>query len=318
MPEDQASITAALMQAVLLRRGGGARSQLAFDFGPAAEQFDRQWRDNSEGAKASRSRYAQGALTPADVLPEWQKMRALNGGPAEVARFTDRALKRLSAPLEAQLTHKLIHLDALPQAMRERLEQRGLTGTRRISFADDPAPGVMHVGRVHPIVATLAETLAEGALDPQAAEGRALGRAGVWRTRAVTQMTTLLVLRLRYKLITSGRTNRLLLAEEATAIAFAGTGHTASAQAEAALALLEAEASGNLEELARTRQIDAARDRLPGYTPAIEAFAHERGAALSHDHQRLTEAAGGGSTVKVTPVLPPDILGLYVLLPELN
>ncbi len=318
MPEDQASITAALMQAVLLRRGGGARSQLAFDFGSSAEQFDRQWRDNSEGAKASRSRYAQGALKPAEVLPEWQKMRALNGGPAEVGRFTDRALKRLSAPLESQASHKLIHLDFLPQAMRERLEQRGLSGTRRIGFEDNPSPGIMHVGRVHPIVATLAETLAEGALDPEAAEGRALGRAGVWRTRAVTQMTTLLLLRLRYKLVTSGRTNRLLLAEEATAIAFAGTGHAASAQAEDALALLEAEASGNLEDVARTRQIDAARDRLAAYTPAIEAFAHERGEALSHDHQRLTEAAGGGSTVKVTPVLPPDIIGLYVLLPELN
>ncbi|WP_448582271.1 DEAD/DEAH box helicase [Thermaurantiacus sp.] len=318
MPEDQASITTALMQAVLLRRGGGARSQLAFDFGPEAEQFERLWRDCSEGAKTSRSRYAQGALKPAEVLPEWQKMRALNGGPAEVSRFTSRALKRLGTPLEAQCTHSLIHLDSLPQAMRERLEQRGLTGTRRISFEDNPLPGVMHVGRVHPIVATLAETLAEGALDPQAAEGRALGRAGVWRTRAVTQMTTLLLLRLRYKLVTSGRTNRLLLAEEATAIAFAGTCHAASAEAEAALVLLEAEASGNLEDKARTRQIDAARERLSAYTPAIEAFARQRGEALSYDHQRLTEAAGGGATVKVTPVLPPDIIGLYVLLPELN
>ena len=35
-------------------------------------------------------------------------------------------------------------------------------------------------------------------------------------------MTTLLLLRLRFKLITSGRTNRLLLAEEATGLAFGG------------------------------------------------------------------------------------------------
>jgi hypothetical protein len=62
--------------------------------------------------------------------------------------------------------------------MRDRLGQRGFKGTRRISFLDDPNPGVTHVGRVHPVVAIMAETLAEGALDPQAAEGKALGRAG--------------------------------------------------------------------------------------------------------------------------------------------
>ena len=88
--------------------------------------------------------------------------------------------------------------------------------------------------------------------------------------------------------------------------------------AEGALSLLEAEASSNMDESARIRQIEAAHERLFAYRPAIEAFAHQRGEALSHDHLRLTEAAGGGATVKVTPVLPADIIGLYVLLPEVN
>lgn len=318
MPEDQESVTSALMQAVLLHRGGSARSQISFDFGPGAETFERKWRDTADGAKASRARYAQGVLKPDEVLPEWRKMRALNGGPKEVARFTERALTRLQAPLQPAQGHALLHTDFLPDMMRERLQQRGLQGSKRISFEDDPLPGVTYVGRVHPIVAVLAETLAEGALDPEGAQGKALGRAGVWRTRAVTQMTTLLVLRLRYKLVTSGRLNRLLLAEEATGLAFSGLGQDIALQAEDALALLEAEASSNMDDTARIRQIEAAHGRLPAYRPAIEAFAHERGEALSHDHLRLTEAAGGGATVKVTPVLPADIIGLYVLLPEVN
>lgn len=318
MPEDQESITSALMQAVLLRRGTDVRSQMAFDFGPGADLFDRQWRDTAKGAKVSRARYAQGALKPDEVLPEWRRMRALNGGPAEVSRFTERALQRLQAPLERINRHSLLHIDQLPEMMRDRLAQRGMSGTKRISFEDIPDPGVSHVGRVHPIVAVLAETLAEGALDPKGAEGRALGRAGVWRTRAVSQMTTVLLLRLRYKLVTSGRTNRLLLAEEATGLAFTGLGHEAAFSSEDALALLEAEASSNIDEVARIRQIDTARERLSSYESAIEAYAHQRGEALSVDHLRLTEAAGGGATVKVSPVLPADIIGLYVLLPEVN
>jgi superfamily II DNA/RNA helicase len=178
MPEDQESVTSALMQAVMLRRGGNAKSQLTFDFGPAAQRFERQWRDTAENAKASRSRYAQGALKPDEVLPEWNKMRALNGGPTEVARFTERALQRLGAPLE-KAGRPCAFAYRFPAGRNAR--QAGaarLQGTRRISFLDDPNPGVTHVGGVHPVVAIMAETLAEGALDPQAAEGKALGRAG--------------------------------------------------------------------------------------------------------------------------------------------
>lgn len=315
MPEDSEGVTSALMQALMLR-AGGHREQLAFDFGLSSERLDSKWRDAEENAKASRARYAQGALKPDEVLPEWRQMRALNGGPTEVARFTERALKRAGAPLEKAGQHHLVHLDAMPDAIKERLEARGLRGTRRVGFEDDPAPGVTHLGRVHPLVASLAESLAEGALDPEGAAFRPLGRCGAWRTRAVAQMTTLMLLRLRFKLITSGRTNRLLLAEEATGIAFGGIAPASILEGHSALELLEAEAAGNLDELAATRQLQRAHERLVSYQPAIEAFAAERGAALSADHLRLTEAARGGATVEVVPVLPADVIGLYVLLPE--
>lgn len=315
MPEDSEGVTSALMQALMLR-AGGHREQLAFDFGLSSERLDSKWRDAEENAKASRARYAQGALKPDEVLPEWRQMRALNGGPTEVARFTERALKRAGAPLEKAGQHHLVHLDAMPDAIKERLEARGLRGTRRVGFEDDPAPGVTHLGRVHPLVASLAESLAEGALDPEGAAFRPLGRCGAWRTRAVAQMTTLMLLRLRFKLITSGRTNRLLLAEEATGIAFGGIAPASILEGHSALELLEAEAAGNLDELAATRQLQRAHERLVSYQPAIEAFAAKRGAALSADHLRLTEAARGGATVEVVPVLPADVIGLYVLLPE--
>jgi hypothetical protein len=225
-------------------------------------------------------------------------------------------LKRVGAPLEKAGQHYLVHLDAMPDAIKERLESRGLHGTRRVGFEDDPVPGVTHLGRVHPLVASLAESLAEGALDPEGAAFPPLGRCVAWRTHAVTQMTTLLLLRLRFKLITSGRTNRLLLAEEATGLAFGGTSSEALLTGLSALALLEPGATGNLDEQAIARQVERAHDRVATYEPAMAAFAAERGRVLSADHLRLTEAARGGATVEVVPVLPADVIGLYVLLPE--
>ena len=201
--------------------------------------------------------------------------------------------------------------------MKDRLEARGLHGTRRIAFEDNPLPGVMHVGRVHPLVATLAETLTEGALDPQgSAIANPLGRGGVWRTRTVSQMTTLLLLRLRFKLVTSGRSASLMLAEEATGLAFGGTKTEAIRAGLDALTLLETEAAGNIADRVRQTRLEQAIARVPGYEDAIRTFAEARGRALSTDHLRLTDAARGGATIVVTPVLPADVIGLYVLLPE--
>ena len=316
VPEDSASVTSALMQAMLLK-SERHRSQGMFDFGEADAQLEVEWRNAEDSAKKSQARYAQGALKPAEVLPEWQRLRALNGGPEEVERFARRALSRLEAPLDTTGKHPRVHYDHLPTQLRERMEARGFTGSRAVSFADDPEPDVTHVGRVHPLVATLAETLAEGALDPGGTrEIEPLGRCGTWRTRAVESVTTVLLMRLRFTLTVSGR--RTLLAEEATALAFRRGEQQPFTSGADALALLEQEASSNIERIAIERQVGEALNRLDDYEQAIATFAHERAEALREDHDRVKAATRGeGTTTEVEPALPADVIGLYVLVPEI-
>jgi superfamily II DNA or RNA helicase len=314
VPEDSASVTNALMQAMLLR-SNRPRAQGTFDFGYAEARLETEWRDAEANAKKSRAIFAQGALKPEEVLPEWQGMRALTGGPNEVARFTKRALDRVGAPLGQEGRHWRVHYDRLPQQLCERLAARGLVGVRAIDFADKPQPDVAHVGRVHPLVAMLAENMAEGALDPRGRDGEApLGRAGAWLSRDVERTTTVLLMRLRFTMVTSGRANAALLAEEATALAFAGDDVVASGPE--ALALLEVQASSNIDRGVIERRVAAAIERVSNYAAAIRAYAEERAVVLRADHQRVTEAARGGATTDVQPVLPADIIGLYVLIPE--
>lgn len=317
IPEDSASVTNALMQAMLLRSKHD-KAQLTLDLSAAETQLDGEWRNAEDNARKSQTRYAQTALKPEEVLPEWHKLRDLLGGPQEVERFTRRALARIDTPLGAIGQHWRIRYDDLPQQLREKLAARSMTGTRAIGFADKLSPDVSHVGRTHPLVATLAGTMAEGALDPGGVEGKAtLGRTGVWMTRGVDKLTTLLVLRLRFKLTTSGR--RTLLAEEATGIAFGPGGVEAIATGAEALALLEPEASRSIEAPANQRQIEMALARYPDYQPAISAYAADRAVALSEDHDRVKAATKGeGVTTIVEPVLPADAIGLYVLVPEAN
>ena len=321
LPENTDTISSALMQAVSLR-STAAREQLSLDFGsgdPAAEA-ERAWRNAEDAARASKSRYAQTTLRPEDVIPERDAIRALGGGPEEVERFTRRALARLGAPLGERPDGTFrLNVDELPPSLAEALAIRGVSARRPIHFEDRLHEGATYVGRVHPVTSLLARTLAESALDPDNADVEApLRRTAVWVTRAVRRPTTVLLLRLRYTLAPRNRQGRLLLAEEISALAFGPGEITPLRSHTEALALLETTAVGNIAPPARARLLAGAAERLPEFGDALNAHAQARAAILGDDHDRLTDASGGGASVEVAPALPPDILGVYLLLPEVE
>src|SRR5262245_43960463 len=173
------------------------------------------------------------------------------------------------------------------------------------------------VSRSHALPATLAESLLEGALDP-ASSSISLGRTGAWPTKAVKTLTTVALLRLRHKLIIHGRRERMLLSEEAGALAFEGAGTQPVLIGEPAWTLLEFSASDDLPAAARERLVNQARERIAkALEGSIAIYSRERAEALAQDHARV-RAAAGSSRVDVEPIVPADIIGLYVLVPTVE
>jgi len=297
-----------------------ARSrQLSLDFGldTDVQTMETRWRDAEEGEKRSRARFAQNAMKPDEVIPEWRRWRDLLGSPDQVRGFVERAMSRLDAALEAEKSVAFrAHLDALPPAVKERLAARGLEGTVRIAF-DEPAPaGAEIVARSHPLPATLADMLLGGALDPTVGPLPSLGRAGAWPTAAVKTATVVALLRLRYKLTVRGRNERMLLAEEAATFACDAAQSRTVLTGEAGRALLDQPATADLAQVARQRLIGKAIEQMPALLGGpIAAYARERAEALSDDHARMRAAAARSARVTVEPVLPADVIGLYVLVP---
>ena len=324
LPEERSAVAGALMNAVLLRRG--RTQQLALDFGVElssdSAQMEARWRDAEEGERRSRARFAQNTIRPEEVAPVWHRWQSLLGGPAEVQRFLERAMSRLNAPLESGSGNTMLaHLDALPLSLRERLAARNLEGSRRFVFRE-PGPGNADViVRNHPMTALVADYLLEGALHQGDTTVPSLGRIGVWPTDAVQAITTLVLLRLRFKLIVHGRREKLLLVEEASALAFAGNRFGSYTSGDDAFKLLESPASGNLAPAARDRFLAQARDRVQAALVddgPIAAYSRERAESLLQDHDRVRAAlsqAGGVPRVTVEPVLPADVVGLFVLIP---
>ena len=79
LPEERGAVTGALMNAVLLRKKGKSHRQLAFDFGSDVAAVETRWRDAEEGERRSRARFAQNAMKPQEVAPEWKRWQRATG-----------------------------------------------------------------------------------------------------------------------------------------------------------------------------------------------------------------------------------------------
>jgi len=316
LPDERGPVTDALMAAMMLRRGGGSHKQLTLDLqlGDGIQVMETRWRDASENEKRSRARFAQNAMKPSEVAPEWDKVKSLLGSPSETLEFLERAMSRFGVPLEKKKSLQLAHVHALQDSLKEKLEQRGLKGSLKLA-TQEPAPsGASILTRTHPLTSSLAESLLEASLDTEALPDLGIGRVGAWPSAAVTQLTRIALLRIRYKLTVHARRERLLLAEEAALVAL--DSNTVIASGSEARALLASPATADLAPVARDRMINTAKAALPDMLSGpIAEFVRKRAAELVEDHARLRSAAGSASRVSVEPILPPDVIGLFVLVP---
>jgi hypothetical protein len=304
LPYERGPVTDALMASVVLKRRG-PKDQLVLDLrlDDGTKAMEKSWRDVSENEKKSRARFAQNAMKPQEVAPEWEKVRTLLGSPADAKAFIERAMTAFKVPLEQRKSVLLAHVDALDAGLRDRLAQHNMTGSVRLAMAEPAPSGTALLTRMHPLTATLAESLVEASLDPESMSGLEFGRVGAWPMAAVQQMTRLALLRLRFKLTIHARRERLLLAEEAALVAFQDGRIVAAG--EEARSLLNTPAAANLATPTRDRFVAKAKADLPGLIEGpIARFVRSRAEDLMQDHARLRAAAGSASRVTVEAVLP--------------
>jgi hypothetical protein len=166
-------------------------------------------------------------------------------------------------------------------------------------------------------VERLANHVLNAALDPLL-EGVAR-RCGVIRTSRVTRRTTVLLVRLRFHIVTKqGEQERPLLAEDCQVLAFAGSPQNAEwLQPDKAEALLQAEPEANVAPDQAAHFLRLLLDGFDALRPHLEHSARERGAELLESHRRVRIASRAkGVSNRVEPQLPPDVLGIYIYLPK--
>jgi hypothetical protein len=222
----------------------------------------------------------------------------------------------------------LTRLEDNRQALNERLRSHDLGGKLQLSFRPPARDGSQQQGcqllsRSHPLVVELADFIAERALS--GLEPELAARASVIRTKAVAKRTQVLVLRLRHQLHQSRWTGSQyealpdLLVEECLTAKVTGDG-VEPLEGAAALVLLKAPASGNIDPGQRQQWLQEAVTEIEALQPALAALAERRADLAEEDHRRVREASlRSGESLRMRfrcePSLPVDVIGLIVLLP---
>jgi superfamily II DNA or RNA helicase len=314
IPGDANAVAEAIIEGALLREGRGAQLTLE-GMEPAAQLVLDNWTSAADREKRSRTVFAQNTIQPAEVARELAAMQAALGATADVRRFVTDALQSSGAHITGS-EPVTIELSNTPIALRDAMNL-GEKTVVKARFNPPASEDELLLSRTHPTVSGLAAYVLDNALDPLR-EGPAT-RAGVMRTKTVTALTTVLVLRYRFDIHLAGAGGQLL-AEQAAVVAYTGTGDNPTwLDADATSVVLEALPSANVNEFQAKEFFDVAVSSLPGLSSTLDAFADAAASQLLESHNRVRDAvkARTGAT-RVEPRRPVDILGVYVFLPGGN
>jgi superfamily II DNA or RNA helicase len=322
VPVDSATVMQAVWESLLLR--GTEPDQPMLDLGATmssdtADAVLVDWQNAAEREKASRSRFRQATLKPEQVAETLEEVRAALGGPADARSFVQDALSLLGGQLEVHDDGFSATVDTLPRPL---LDQFPTQVARTVRFRDSlPAPrGDVLLARTDPTVEAIARYTLDAALDTLLpSDARPARRAGVMRTTAVTEHTTLLVVRYRIELtLTGSRSTVTQIAEDAQFLAYTldDNDRPVWLTKAAAEALLAAAPTGNIvDELARD-QLAEQLGALPSLQPHLDSIGTELAEATSEAHRRV-RGTTRPSRRMIARLLPPaDVLGVFVYLPD--
>lgn len=322
VPVDSTTVMKAIWESLLLR--GKDTEQLELDLAGAtshtlAEAVEVDWVNVAEREKVSRSRFRQARIKPNAVSELLEEIRNSLGGPADAETFTHTALELLGATVADTADGFSARIDTLPPEVRDQLPA---SKDNRLHFHRSfPVPPGHHVlSRVDPAVGALSRYVLDAALDsslpPLLRPGR---RAGIVRSTAVDKVTTLLVARYRFEVKLSGsRTSLTQVAEDAHFLAYTVSGESFSWLSDDKVdMLLTAEASGNVADSLAEAQLGKALRRLDEVKAHLDETGRAKAKQLIDEHRDVRIASrsrGRAVTAELLP--PPDVLGVYVLLPD--
>ena len=323
-PENSQSIIDTITQALLLnpdrriQTRQTAQQGTLFDFRDfdeateARENITRKIDEAAERERASRSIFAQNAIKAPEIEEDLRAVDEAIGDPGVVRDFVTAALPALfGVQITTEKNGFGIVTGNLPVQLSDLLPEGQLV---KVSFESPTPEGYHYLGRNHRFVEQLCQLVMANTV---AREGRRAARAAVIRTKQVETKTTLLLFRCR-NVIQQGRAGHQIVAEEMLLWGWRGTPdereHLDHQQAGALLRA--ARASSNLSPEARASFLENELGLLGRLGEDFEELAEGQSKRLVAAHERFSALMDRQRYQVVYPILPMDLMGMYILLPE--
>jgi len=325
-PEDSQSIIDTITQALLLnpdrrieRKHNVQQQQLLFDFSEFGEaaaakaNVTRKIDEAAEREKASRSIFAQNAIKAQDIAEDLRAVDEAIGNVKDVEGFVTSALHDLfGVQVTKERAGYAIVTGNLPPQLVDLLPAG--RATVKVSF-DSPTPeGYYYLGRNNRFVEQLCQLVMANTL---ARQDKRAARAAVIRTDQVKRKTTVLLFRCR-NVIEQSKGGHQIVAEEMLLWGWRGTLEQKEFldHADSRALLATARASSELSPQARASFLENELKLLDKLDVEFTAIAEEESKRLVAAHERFSALMDKRRFQVVYPVLPMDLLGVYILLPE--
>lgn len=321
LADDNRSVMDKVLKEVLLNPDKAQNrfaKQMRLDFGasPELDELDAEITNEIEAAREKaekiRSIFAHESIMPEEVKKDQHEVDEAIGDVTTLEAFVIAASKLLGASFEkvegGYIFKKMNMDDWMASAL-------GQGDKIHISFQSPTPQGFRYIGRNHRFVEQLCHRIIANSLDKER-KGNKAARASVFRTDAVNTQTTLIQFRVR-NVIREVRQQHEMVSEEMFLWGYEQTPDGINAleidQCKELLHTSNAlDISNERQEIIFEKELEHFKQLHPDFIKVVEMRSDE----LVNAHTRFAKYIGAKRFEAVTPVLPPDILGVYVLIPN--
>lgn len=319
--EDNRSVMDKVLKEVILNPDK-ARNQFAnqvkidFEENEELSELDIELTNEIERARDKaekiRSIFAHESIMPDDVKKDLKEVDEAIGDVKTLESFVLQSASLLGAKVEKHNGGYIFYRQNMDAWLAEYL---GHGDKIHISFESPTPTGYRYIGRNHRFVEQLCHRVIANSLDKNRKDKRA-ARASVFSTDEVNTQTTLIQFRVRNVIREVGKQHEMV-SEEMFLWGYK--------QVDKGIEALDIDECKRLLHTANAIDISETRQKLlfeselkhfeelhPDFIKVVEARSNE----LVEAHMRFAKYLGAKRFEAVTPVLPPDILGVYVLIPN--
>jgi len=327
-PENSKSIIDTITKALLLnpdRRIAAERDkdrnrpvQLKINFGGLSEaekakaNVTRKIDEAAAREKASRGIFAQHAIKAQEIEVDLREVDEAIGDPSAVENFVTTVLNNLFGVqvLKVNKGYRII-MGNLPVQLRDLLPAGD---PLNVSFISPTPEGFHYIGRNHRFVEQLCQIVMANTMERT---GKRAARAAVIRTRQVSIKTTLFLFRCR-NVIEQSKGSHQIVAEEMLLWGWRGTPQQKEFldHGTAKQLITEVRATSDLSPQARAGFLENELRLVDHLQDEFDTVAEQQAKNLVEAHERFSSLMDRQKFQVVYPVLPMDLLGIYILLPD--